>query len=73
MNKTQDNHLAVHRSANNSRKAKSRAKKRAEKKQKEEEKQQQEEADFKREECSEFPHLYEGPDPNEDKIKRDAR
>ena len=65
--------MAAHWSANNSRKAKSRAKKREEKKREEEEKKLQEEADFKREECSDFPELYKGPDPNEDKRKREAR
>ena len=73
MNNTLESYLAAHRSANKSRQAKFRAKKREEKKQQEEETKQQEEEDFKRDECSEFPQFYEGPDPNEDKKKREAR
>ena len=59
--------MAARRSANKTYQATFRAKKREEKKQEEEETKQQEEEDFKRDECSEFPQFYEGPDPNEDK------
>ena len=73
MNNTLESYLAARRSANKSYQAKFRAKKREEKKQEEEEKKQQEEEDFERDECSEFPQFYKGPDPNEDKKKREER
>ena len=73
MNNTLEIYLAAHQSANKSRQAKFRANKRKEKKQQQEEKKQQEEEDFKRDECSEFPQFYEGPDPKKDKKKQEAR
>ena len=67
MNNTLEIYLAAHQSANKLHQAKFRANKRKEKKQQQEEKKKQEEKNFEKDECSEFPQFYEGPDPNEDK------